>query len=320
MKDRDTSIDILKCLAAIAITNSHMDVLYHPYEQLATGGAIGDVLFFFCSGFTLFYGRMGRFDNWYKKRINRIYPTIFAWAIISSIFFDNNHNMKDILISGGGWFVSCIMLYYIILYFIQKFFMCHLKSVFACVLVITIIWYLFIPQTTGYNMYGDTYFKWCHYFIFMLLGGIIGVTKHSWRIHSKTDSIKLICCVICFYGTLHITWKTPSLECLQILSLVPLAGITLYLYKLCNSSYAKRLYNNTKVKCFIRLIGGLCLEIYLVQGKLLTDKLNNVFPFNILIIFIAIVIVAYIVRCVSRIFSQTFKDQEYNWKSILNPF
>ena len=106
MKDRDTSIDILKCLAAIAITNSHMDVLYHPYEQLATGGAIGDVLFFFCSGFTLFYGRMGRFDNWYKRRINRIYPTIFAWAIISSIFFDNNHNMKDILISGGGWFVS----------------------------------------------------------------------------------------------------------------------------------------------------------------------------------------------------------------------
>ena len=56
-----------------------MELLYGKYNALATGGAIGDVLFFFCSGFTLFLGKMGRFDNWYKRRINRIYPTVFAW-------------------------------------------------------------------------------------------------------------------------------------------------------------------------------------------------------------------------------------------------
>lgn len=31
-----------------------MELLYGKYNALATGGAIGDVLFFFCSGFTLF--------------------------------------------------------------------------------------------------------------------------------------------------------------------------------------------------------------------------------------------------------------------------
>lgn len=79
-----------------------MDILYPQFKTLATGGAIGDALFFFCSGFTLFLGRMGRFDNWYKRRINRIYPTVFAWAIIKSFIFGYHYDMKYILIHGGG--------------------------------------------------------------------------------------------------------------------------------------------------------------------------------------------------------------------------
>ena len=59
MKQRDLSIDILKFIAVIAITNSHMELLYGKYSVLATGGAIGDVLFFFASGFTLFRGGGG---------------------------------------------------------------------------------------------------------------------------------------------------------------------------------------------------------------------------------------------------------------------
>lgn len=54
MKERNIGIDILKFFAALLITNSHMELLYGKYSILATGGAIGDVLFFFCSGFTLF--------------------------------------------------------------------------------------------------------------------------------------------------------------------------------------------------------------------------------------------------------------------------
>lgn len=56
MKQRDISIDIMKFIAVLAITNSHMELLYGKYSFLATGGAIGDVLFFFVSGFTIFMG------------------------------------------------------------------------------------------------------------------------------------------------------------------------------------------------------------------------------------------------------------------------
>lgn len=38
MKERNIGIDILKCLAAILITNSHMDALYGSLSILSTGG------------------------------------------------------------------------------------------------------------------------------------------------------------------------------------------------------------------------------------------------------------------------------------------
>lgn len=88
MRQRNPSIDILKFFAALLITNSHMGMLYpDSLVKLSTGGAIGDVLFFFCSGFTLFLGRGGDFFNWYKRRINRIYPTVLMWAAIMAFVF-----------------------------------------------------------------------------------------------------------------------------------------------------------------------------------------------------------------------------------------
>lgn len=56
MKERDYAIDIVKFLAVLLIINSHADIMYPQFKMLATGGAIGDCLFLFCSGFTLFWG------------------------------------------------------------------------------------------------------------------------------------------------------------------------------------------------------------------------------------------------------------------------
>lgn len=79
----------------------------------------------------------------------------------------------------------------------------------------------------------------------------------------------------------------------------------------------KRLYNNRILGWCIKFIGGLCLEIYLAQSVLFTDKMNSVFPLNIFIMFVIIIFAAYILRCFARIFSQTFKDGDYDWKAIV---
>ena len=141
MKQRYLSIDILKFIAVIAITNSHMELLYGKYSVLATGGAIGDVLFFFASGFTLFMGGGKSFDNFYKRRINRIYPTVLAWAIVSCLIFGRDWNIISILLYGGGWFVSCIMIYYVVLYFVRRYFVEHLKMVLVLLFLISIVLY-----------------------------------------------------------------------------------------------------------------------------------------------------------------------------------
>lgn len=44
--------------------------------------------------------------------------------------------------------------------------------------------------------------------------------------------------------------------------------------------------------------------------------MNSLFPINLILMFVIIVIAAYILRCGARIFTQTFKDGEYDWKAV----
>ena len=110
---RDCAIDYLKVLAVFIVMNSHMELCYPKFAFLATGGAIGDALFFFASGFTLFIGRRMRFDNWYKRSLNRIYPSIFAAAIIAALFWNFSEYFMDVLIGKRYWFIGCILVYYV---------------------------------------------------------------------------------------------------------------------------------------------------------------------------------------------------------------
>lgn len=311
---RDIGIDVLKFIAALAITNSHMDEFYYSYSFLATGGAIGDVLFFFCSGFTLFLKPMGRFDNWYKRRINRIYPTIFAWSIITAFIFDSQLNMKNIIIWGGGWFVSCIMIYYILIYLVGKFAINHLKLIFAVYFIICIIWYWSLDRTQDYNMYGETIFKWGHYFIFMLMGAIMGISpKHKCK---KFHLIGFIASLICYYVIMFLSGVSVFFNKIQIISLIPLLFLVYFIYILSNSIFVIKCLSIKFINIAIYFIGGLCLEIYIVQRLLLTYSLDIIFPINIVVMFLLIFVSAYILRCFARFFSQTFSNQDFNWKMI----
>lgn len=314
MKEKNLSIELLKFIALFIIANSHMELLYGEYSILATGGSIGDVLFFFCSGYTLFLGRMDRFDNWYKRRVNRIYPSIFAWALIASLFFDMHYDMKEIWLHAGGWFVTCIMLYYVILYFVRKYFLEKEWIVFILTTLIIAIYYLF-EDRSKFFMYGDTYFKWVHYFIFMLIGAYIGVNKIKLTIRPTYDLVGFIISIITYYVAMFLCVKSPAIAEWQILTLIPLMGITIYLYKLCSSSWCTVFLN--KNKGWVCAISGLCLESYIVQYALFTDKMNSIFPLNVIITMIAILIMAYLVRSVGRIFAQIFSKENFDWKAII---
>lgn len=320
MRQRNPSIDILKFFAALLITNSHMGMLYpDSLARLSTGGAIGDVLFFFCSGFTLFLGRGGNFFNWYKRRINRIYPTVLMWAAIMAFMFDTRLGMDFIILHGGGWFVSCIMIYYVLLYFVRRYFVDRLKWVLGAACIVVLGWYLTEDSSTIF-MYGETYFKWCHYFLFMLVGAICGLRMKEQSIARRSTNRNLIilfASLALFYGLQLVGNKYVMVAHLQILTLLPLMAITLCMYRLCNASGLIRFYNRKWVRRIMYSVSALCLEIYVCQGFVFNTSWNHLFPLNILINFILVIALAYCIKVASNWFSQTFRDEDYDWKKMV---
>lgn len=137
-------------------------------------------------------------------------------------------------------------------------------------------------------------------FIFMLEGAVIGMKRVKPQCNLFRDAMAFFLCIILFYGIQYAGMKNPAISYAQIITLIPLMGAVYYLYKLANTDKWEKIYNNKWGKSIITIISGLCLEIYLCQFSLFTDCMNFLFPFNLLLIFLLIVMVAYCVRCVGR--------------------
>ena len=331
---RDYSIDLLKCLAALLITWSHLDPLLGKYAVLATGGSFGDCLFFFCSGYTLFLSqKKTSFLNWYKRRINRIYPTVFAWALVCACFFHGNRNMAEIIVSGGGFFVSCIMIFYLLLYPIKKYIITDGITTHNCVVSVSLVGgvilfaasfalLFFVDVNDSDMMYR---WHWSLYFISMLMGAMFGKIQFDKRENDLNYPVWRICIalsisVMGYYLLIYIT-EMDSFLFLKPFVILPQLGVTFFFYLLCRTIYAEHLYKNKCSYVFIRLIGGLCLEIYIVQPIIIHRfTMLEYFPLNILIVFTMIVFFAYALKCLGQVWQQTFKDADYNWKKILEPW
>ena len=125
--------------------------------------------------------------------------------------------------------------------------------------------------------------------------------------------VRVVAYLLVFYGIQLFCSHNREWSWLQIFSLPPLLGLCYALYRMCQLPSAKRLAEN-RVLAFI---GGLCLEIYLVQPSVRTTALNHLFPLNLLILFVAIVLAAYVCRSLGRFIQQSFSSEDgYDWKRI----
>lgn len=301
-------IIILKFIAAFLITYSHMGILFPKYGGLVTGGAIGDGLFFFCSGFTLFLGRQDRFVDWYKRRVNRIYPTIIMWALLSYLFFGWEWHIQDIITTPRYWFIPCIMLYYVIFYFIRKYMFQHLT--FACImsLLVVVISNFFVLDLTQSVMYAAVPYMRIYYFLFMLLGAVVAVREEK-EVSSFRAGGYAVLGLVAYYACMWI-YKIDAFYCnFQIVSLFPLLFSIYWIYRFCNTPWVNRILE-MRIGGFIYFISNLTLEIYMVQYAVFTDKMNGIFPWNIVIVYLLIFIAAYLLKCSSQFFSQVFSNEK----------
>ena len=320
MRDRDISIDWLKVMAVLFVFNSHLEQLYGSMGFLATGGMIGVGLFFFCSGFTLLLKPMEgvkQFPLWYKRRIIRIYPTVFAFAIIDSVFFHNIHSIDTIILTGCGWFVQCIMVYYVIIFFIGSYLKNRLKWVAILWPVLVAVCFLHVYRQPGFFMFTDP-FQRIPFFLFMLMGAMTGLSAKTIKIRPIIDALLLILCFVAYYLILYFCTREDRPTVLQFFCYFPALGTIYYFYKVFRAEWAARIYSHPAAQAIIRFVGGLCLEIYLVQFNVITTKFNHLFPLNILIVFAAALVLAYLTRCLARLILQTFSDHPYDWAKMVS--
>lgn len=309
---RNVSIDWLKVLAVFLVMNSHMHMCYPKYAFLATGGAIGDGLFFFASGFTLFLGRNMRFDNWYKRRINRIYPSIIAIAILAWGLWDNTDSIGEILLGKRYWFIGCILVYYVLLYPIKNIKNgkyaphCLIAGGTICIL----LYYAFFNN--GQPFYSGGLFRCFAFFLIMLQGAIMGKASDT-HTFKKRHIVFLILSVCSFYALAYFGRNSAYI----LLSFIALMCITRYCYLICCSTVLEKLYRNSWVRPIVFIISQCCLEVYLIQQYIFTERLNDIFPLNIPIIMIFVLLMAYIVKTVAEFISQTFKSEPYQWGKML---
>lgn len=121
-EQRLCGLDFLKFMAAVMITNSHFIPVYKDVNVgLATLGVHGNALFFYVAGFLLMKGlqkRSERFDNWYKRRLQRLWPAVFLWAVVAAMVWGDNLSWQKILVAPGYWFLQTIAVYYLLFYWV----------------------------------------------------------------------------------------------------------------------------------------------------------------------------------------------------------
>ena len=182
-------VDLLKCFAVFFITNSHLAGVF-PTDIFSNGGMLGNVIFFFTSGFCLTKINMS-FPKWYIKRLYRVYPAVWIISVIYMVFgfFSlDNHNVFYYLIyplNNTYHFVKSILVLYIPFYavdFLVKRTRITVNMVLGIICVVHVIVY-FVFYDYSYYHIDDVLEPMIRFLFFesMLLGRCVNIKKHYSR-------------------------------------------------------------------------------------------------------------------------------------------
>ncbi len=323
-REKNIAVEILKFFAVLLIINSHADVMYPRFSALATGGAIGDCLFLFVSGFTLFLSAPRRFDNYYKRRLRRIFPSVVCALVFIKAVSPQGRTLSAVELAGGE-FILALLVYYAVLYLVRRYALRRIPLVIAAVAAASLaVYLLFFPykyETGERGMYGiTTPYRWLPYFTFMLTGAWLGWRKAQGvdrrAPHPLRDFALMGVCVGLFYGIQLAAKRVPAIAPWQIVTLLPLMGTVYYLYRFAEAPLFSRIMARRPWRPVILTVAGLCLESYLIQLPLFTDSLNSIWPLNLLVIAALILTCSYVVRCAARLLVQTISPADYDWPAI----
>ena len=311
-------LNTLRMLAVLLIVNSHL-YLFYNYEYLATGGAIGNSMFFFASGIGLSYSlgkKKTNYFSWIKKRYLKIYPKLIIivlfYILIDFIVVENlTEIISKVIFPKEFWFLPVISYFYLIIYFIiVNFNIKKIKTSLFAILLIYVICYYFIIDNQQYTIEKNLFPKSIFYLFVMVMGVLVYKIYDKLYLDIKYSALILFISLISFYSLKFIMLKynyyyIQFLEHFLIL-IILLSSIMLLKTKKMISLQKNKFFNS-----IIIFISSISLEIYLTHAYLKEFPIG-LFPFNIFLFISFTLMSAYLLKIIFSLLENIIKDYKLN--------
>lgn len=292
----DLFITFCRAIAALLITNAHYQHVY-PLQILASGGLLGDVLFFAVSGYCI-YNLKHPFGKWYGRRLLRIYPAVWlsslAFVLMRFYNVEDVRGVVDIFLYPTRYhFVASIIVLYVVYYICLSMEGCRrnlpyvMLAIGACFLVYYVLGY----DKSKYRI--DNVRSWDIRILFfeaMLLGAYFRQKRDAWLNRRRKWSAPVVAAtLVCYALSKWLFSRYPVLAPLQILNwFVLLSALTAILFMMIGLENTLRRLPGWVLSVFT-YISTITLEVYLVQYELI-PRLDRcmLFPLNFLVVTVTV--------------------------------
>ena len=289
-------ISLLRFIATILITNSHFGHLYpNNISFLATGGTIGNSIFFFASGYALYFSNKESFRNWITKRFLKIYIPVWIFNI-AILLLTKQWSLTNNIIP-NYWFLKAILIFYLAYYFIVR----YLENKLWIVIISLTTLYIFVFNFNDNNSFiienteNPTKLHWFYYFAIMIFGTIMAKNGFKSNKNIMTIFIFFILVIISYYSLKFLTIY------FHVFFLQIFIPFFLFLFCYFSFEFISKLnkYKGLNNK-FLIGVSNQTLEIYIVQFATIRFLTNVIFPLNMIACLISILIFAFILKQISN--------------------
>lgn len=312
-------IIMMRAFACLLITNSHQEEIY-PIRILASGGLLGDVIYFAISGYCLYSIKQQSFGKWYFKRLKRVYPPVWLTAgtlILTGVYgaISTQRGLSLLFYPTHYHFVASILVLYIFFFFLMQF-INHkpvneeqrLKYVAAGIVILFFVLYYTIYDRSYYhidNVNGKMI--WPLFFLSMMIG--LWFRRHEKQFLGKGGVLPW--CLTVVFAIIYFATKfgfsrgifSASLQWINQLTLLLLLvgifrcfiGMEYLIQKLPSSLTAP-----------FRFIADIAFELYLAQAVIIPtfNTGKETFPYNFLITISITFLFAWLVHIATNIILQ----------------
>lgn len=312
-------IIILRAIACLLITNSHQEDIY-PIRILASGGLLGDVIFFAISGYLLYSLKQQHFVPWYTKRLRRVYPAVWLTAgifIVTKVYGSISFRrfLALMFYPTHYHFVASILVLYIVFFFVMKFMnrdpQKASRRLGYVALATAAIYFL-----AFYTVFDRSYYHidsvnskmiWPLFLLSMMIGAHFRI--HEEKYLNKGGFLPWLACAGCavlYFGTKFGASRgiiPPSVQWINQVTLLILLVCVFRCFIGIENIITKL---PSAVKAPFEFIASIAFELYLAQAVIIPtfNPGKDVFPYNLLVTLSITLLCAWLVHSAVEILLQ----------------